>query len=80
MGFEYSGMSEHYKRDRMVSKGLIVFADKMTVRQETFIRESLNNPIKRKIINVYCTELKKSWCDLTFSQASCLIGRLTKIY
>ncbi|WP_177188094.1 hypothetical protein [Methanolobus profundi] len=53
--------------------------EKMTFRQENYIRKSLMFAKKRECIHEYCRELEIPWTDLSKDNASELISKLSKI-
>jgi len=51
----------------------------LTFRQKDVIRKSLPYSMRRKAINEYCENLKKSWTDLSKEEATILIDQLIKM-
>lgn len=51
----------------------------LTFRQADVIRKSLPYSMRRKAINEYCGNLKKSWLELSKDEAIILIEQLVKM-
>lgn len=51
----------------------------LTFRQKDVIRKSLPYLMRRKAINEYCENIKKSWTDLSKEEAIILIDQLVKM-